>query len=84
MINIKILGTGCARCKALIGLVEEVVAEHRIDATVEKVEDISEILSYNVMITPAVVIDGEIKTKGRILSKNEILELIKQHTEVVN
>ena len=82
MINIKILGTGCSRCKVFIGLVEEVVTENHIEASIGKVEDISEILEYNVMSTPALVIDGVVRSKGRILSKNEILEVIKQHTEV--
>ncbi len=82
MLNIKILGTGCSRCKALTGLVEEVVTEYQIEATIEKVEDIMEIMSYNVMATPAVVIDGVIETKGRILSKNEILELLKHHIQI--
>lgn len=82
MINIKILGTGCSRCKAFIGLVEEVVAENHIKASIGKVEDISEIMEYNVMSTPALVIDEVVRSKGRILSKNEILELLKLHTEV--
>ncbi|MTI40882.1 thioredoxin family protein [Fulvivirga lutimaris] len=71
--NIKILGSGCSRCQTLTGLVKEVVSENHIDATIEKVEDIQEIMKYNVMATPALVVDNEIKTKGRIPSKEEIL-----------
>jgi small redox-active disulfide protein 2 len=82
MINVKILGTGCSRCKVYTKLVQEVIAEHHIDATTEKVEDYMEIMSYNIMTTPALVIDGVVRAKGRILSKNEILELLKLHTEV--
>ncbi|MEQ8477796.1 thioredoxin family protein [Fulvivirga sp.] len=74
--SIKILGTGCARCQSLTGLVKDVVSENHIDATIEKVEDIEEIMKFNVMATPALVIDNEIKTKGRIPSKEEILALL--------
>lgn len=74
--SIKILGTGCARCQSLTGLVKDVVSENHIDATIEKVEDIQEIMKFNVMATPALVIDNEIKTKGRIPSKDEILALL--------
>ncbi|MEQ8242970.1 thioredoxin family protein [Fulvivirga sp.] len=74
--SIKILGTGCARCQSLTGLVKDVVSENHIDATIEKVEDIEEIMKFNVMATPALVIDNEIKTKGRIPSKDEILAFL--------
>jgi small redox-active disulfide protein 2 len=74
--SIKILGTGCAKCQSLTGLVKDVVSENHIDATIEKVEDIEEIMKFNVMATPALVIDNEIKTKGRIPSKDEILALL--------
>ena len=76
MKNIKILGTGCPKCKKTTALVEEVVKETGADATVEKVEDIMKIMEYNIMTTPAVVIDGEIKIKGRVPSKAEIAELL--------
>ncbi|AUP80703.1 thioredoxin family protein [Flavivirga eckloniae] len=74
--SIKILGTGCPKCKTLTNLVEEVVKENNIDATVEKVEDIVEIMTFNVMVTPAIVIDDVVTTKGRIPSKQEVLELL--------
>jgi len=75
--NIKILGTGCPKCKQTIRIVEEVIQENKIDATVEKVEDIMEIMNYNVLSTPVVVLDEVIKIKGRVPSKNEIIELLK-------
>ncbi|MFI1772579.1 thioredoxin family protein [Thalassobellus citreus] len=74
--TIKVLGTGCPKCKTLTSLVETVVNENNINATVEKVEDIMEIMTFNVMSTPALVIDGVVTIKGRIPSKQEILELL--------
>ena len=74
--KIKVLGTGCPKCKQTTALVEDVVKENGIDATVEKVEDIMDIMSYNIMSTPAVVIDEEVKIKGRVPSRAEMLELL--------
>ena len=76
MKKIKILGTGCPKCKKTTALVEQVVNENNVQATVEKVEDISEIIKYNVLSTPVLVIDEEIKIKGRVPSKQEIIELL--------
>ena len=73
---IKILGTGCPKCQTMTGIVKEVISKNNIDATVEKVEDIMKILEFNVMSTPALVIDDEVKIKGRVPSKGEILELL--------
>lgn len=75
--NIKILGTGCSKCKIMTGIIQDVVSENNIDATIEKVENIMEIMKYNVMATPALVIDDVIITKGRVPLKNEVLELLK-------
>ena len=74
---IKILGTGCPKCKTTTALVQEVVDEHNIDAEIIKIEDIMEIMKYNVLSTPALVIDGEITIKGRVPSKKEIMDLLK-------
>jgi len=74
---IKILGTGCPKCKTTTSLVEEVVKENNIDAEIIKVEDIMEIMEYNVLSTPVLVIDEQITIKGRVPSKNEIVELLK-------
>ncbi|RMG29045.1 MAG: thioredoxin family protein [Bacteroidetes bacterium] len=76
MKNIKILGTGCPKCKRTTALVEEVVKEAGVEAHIEKVEDIMEIMKYNVLTTPVVVIDEEIKIKGRVPSKTEIQALL--------
>ncbi|MBK8735926.1 MAG: TM0996/MTH895 family glutaredoxin-like protein [Saprospiraceae bacterium] len=74
---IKILGTGCAKCKQTEQLVKEVIAKNGIDAVVEKVEDIQLIMEYNILSTPAVVVDEVVKIKGRVPSEKEILEAIK-------
>ncbi len=74
--TIKILGTGCPKCQSLTGVVTDVVSENNIDATIEKVEDIMEIMKYNVMTTPALVIDDVITIKGRVPSKEEVLDLL--------
>lgn len=74
---IKVLGTGCPKCKTTLKLVNEVVSENNIDAEVIKVEDIMEIMQYNVLSTPVLVIDEAIKVKGRVPSKSEIEEFLK-------
>ncbi len=76
MKNIKVLGTGCTKCNMLSKAVAEVVQEHNIDAQIEKVEDLPQIMAYNVMATPALVVDEKVVAKGRIPSKAEILEMI--------
>lgn len=76
MKKIKILGTGCPKCQSMTGVVKEVVSENNIDASVEKVEDIMEIMKFNVMTTPALVIDDVITIKGRVPSKDEVLALL--------
>ena len=76
MKKIKILGTGCPKCKQTTQIVEQALQETGIDATIEKVEDIMEIMKYNVLSTPAIVIDEEIKIKGRVPSKKEVIALL--------
>ncbi|MCK5775998.1 MAG: TM0996/MTH895 family glutaredoxin-like protein [Bacteroidales bacterium] len=75
--QIKILGTGCSKCQQTTDVVTKTVASLEADAQIEKVEDIMEIMKYNVMSTPAVVVDGEVKISGRIPSKSEIESLLK-------
>ena len=74
--NIQVLGTGCPKCKTLEKAVREIAAESNIDATVTKVDDIMEILKFNVMTTPALVIDGKIVMKGRVPSMAELKEIL--------
>jgi small redox-active disulfide protein 2 len=74
--EIKILGTGCAKCKTLEQLTRDVVSKNGINATIIKVDDIMEIIKYNIMTTPALVIDGKVVLKGRIPSAEEIKQLL--------
>lgn len=74
--KIEILGTGCAKCKKTKEIVEQVVAELGVDAQVVKVEDMDKILSYGVMITPAVVIDGDVKIAGKIPTVEKVKDWI--------
>ena len=74
--KIKILGTGCAKCQSMTAVVKAVVSENNIDATIEKVEDIVEIMKFNVMITPALVIDNVLTIKGSVPSKAEVLAFL--------
>ncbi|TAN34607.1 MAG: thioredoxin family protein [Candidatus Methanoperedens sp.] len=76
--KIKILGTGCAKCKKLTQIAQETVNELRISAEVVKVENIDDIMNYDVMMTPALVIDGDVKSAGRIPSKDEIKKWINE------
>lgn len=76
MMEIKVLGPGCAKCNATMQLLERVIAENGIDAKLEKVEDIMQIMQYNVMATPAVLVDGVLKIKGRVPSEKEIKEIL--------
>jgi small redox-active disulfide protein 2 len=74
--EIKILGTGCLKCKTLEKLTREVVEQNGIDATVTKVEDIYQIMKYGVMTTPAMVVDEKVVIKGRIPSLEEIKQVL--------
>lgn len=74
--EIKVLGTGCAKCKALEKATREVVDELKLDASITKVEDIMEIMTYNIMSTPALVVDGKVVVKGRVPGTSEIKQLL--------
>ncbi len=69
---IKILGTGCPKCKQTEAVVRQVLAQTNTEAQVEKVEDIQEIMNYQVLSTPAVVVDGVVKIEGRVPSAQEV------------
>jgi small redox-active disulfide protein 2 len=73
---IQVLGTGCAKCKTLHELVKKAVQETGVDAQVEKVEDIQKIMSFEILMTPGLVIDGKVKTAGRLPGAEEIKRLI--------
>lgn len=74
--EVKVLGTCCAKCKTTYQMIEKVITENNLDARLTKVTDMMEIMGYNVMTIPAVVVDGEVKIKGRVPSESEIKELL--------
>ena len=73
--EVKILGPGCAKCKATYQVIEKVINENNLDVKLTKIEDITEIMNYNVMGTPAVVVDGTVKIKGHVPSECEIKQI---------
>ncbi len=75
--EIKVLGPGCVRCKETEKVVREAVAESGVAATVEKVTDMQQIVSYGLFTTPGVVIDGVVKVSGKVPTKAEMLALLK-------
>jgi len=76
MKKIQILGTGCAKCKKLTEHAEKAAQELGIDYEIEKVTDIMEIASFGVMMTPGLVIDGKVKTTGKVTSVEEVKKLL--------
>ena len=76
MKKILILGTGCAKCKTLTENAKRAVEEAGVEAEIEKVEDIKEIMKFNVLMTPGLVIDGEVKAAGKVLSSQDIKKLL--------
>ena len=76
MKKIQILGTGCPKCKKLAENAESAVKELGIDFEVEKVTDINEIMSFGVMMTPALAVDGDVKVVGKVSSPDEIKRML--------
>ena len=72
MKKIQILGTGCPKCKSLLANAESAVQTLGLEARIEKVEQITEIMKFGVMTTPALVVDGQVKSAGRVLSAEDI------------
>ncbi|RKZ36266.1 MAG: thioredoxin family protein [Gammaproteobacteria bacterium] len=77
MIEVKVLGTGCANCKATQKLIEDVTSENGIEINLEKVEDMAEIMSYGIMSTPGVIVNGKVAHAGGIPDKKTILSWFK-------
>lgn len=77
--EIKILGTGCAKCKTLEKLTREVVTQNGFNANITKVEDITEIMKYHSMSTPALVVNEKVEIKGRVPSSDEIKQLLSKY-----
>jgi small redox-active disulfide protein 2 len=77
--EIKILGTGCTKCKSLEKLTREVVEKNGIKATITKVEDITEIMKYHIMATPALVVNEKVEIKGYVPSATEIINILSKY-----
>ena len=74
--KVQILGTGCPKCKMLFANAEAAVKDAGVEATVEKVEKITDIMKFGVMSTPALAIDGQVKSAGKVLSADDIKKLL--------
>ena len=74
--DVKVLGPGCAKCKTTFQVIEKVIKENNLDVKLTKVDDIMEMMSYNIMTTPAVVVDGEVKMKGQVPSESDVKRLL--------
>lgn len=74
--EIKVLGSGCSRCHKVLEVVQKVVSEQGVNAQVEYVTDIMKIMEYNIMSTPAVVVDGVVKIKGTVPSEADVKKLL--------
>jgi len=78
--DIKVLGTGCAKCRAVEKEVKEVLAEMGIEADVEEVKDMKRIMEYKVMMTPGLVIDGKVVSSGHVPSKADVRKMLESAT----
>jgi small redox-active disulfide protein 2 len=83
MLEVKVLGPGCARCKKLFEETQKALAETGLMASLTKVETMPEIMSYGVMMTPALAVDGEIKCAGRVPPVSEIARWLRDAADEV-
>ncbi|MGN1375635.1 MAG: thioredoxin family protein [Prevotella sp.] len=74
--EITVLGPGCSKCKTTLGIVEKVVKDSGRNIKVTKIEDIEEIMRYNILATPAIVIDGKVVMKGKVPTETDIKRLL--------
>ena len=74
--EVLVLGPGCAKCKETYKVVERVISENSLDVRLSKVEDITEMMKYNIMATPAVVVDGTVRIKGHVPSADEVKKVL--------
>lgn len=74
--EIKVLGPGCSKCKTTYQIVEKVIKENNLDVKLTKVDDIMEMMNYNIMTTPAIVVDEVVKIKGKVPTESEVKELL--------
>lgn len=74
--EIKVLGPGCSKCKTTYQVVEKVIKENNLDVKLTKVDDIMEMMNYNIMTTPVIVVDEVVKIKGKVPTESEVKELL--------
>ena len=74
--EIKVLGPGWAKCKSTYNVIEKVIKENNLDVKLTKVDDIMEIMNYNIMTTPAVVVDEVVKIKGQVPTESDVKKLL--------
>lgn len=74
--EIKVLGPGCAKCKTTYQVIEKVIKENNLDVKLTKVDDIMEMMNYNIMTTPAVVVDEVVKMKGQVPTESDVKKLL--------
>lgn len=74
--EIKVLGSGCSKCKTTYQIIEKVIKENNLDVKLTKVDDIMEMMNYHVMTTPAVVVDEVVKIKGQVPSEKDVKKLL--------
>lgn len=81
MKNIKVLGTGCANCKATLKLIDQVANAEGIEIELEKIEDMPQIMSYGILSTPGVVVDGKLVHSGGIPSKDSVKSWVSSNSD---
>ena len=74
--EIKVLGPGCSRCKTTYQVIEKVIKENNLDVKLTKVDDIMEMMNYNIMTTPALVVDEVVKMKGKVPTESDVKQLL--------
>lgn len=74
--EIKVLGSGCCKCKTTYQIIEKVIKENNLDVKLTKVDDIMEMMNYHIMTTPAVVVDEVVKIKGQVPSEKDVKKLL--------
>jgi len=78
MLSVKILGPGCSKCRTLEAKVRDVVTKNNVEAEISKVEDINDMMSYGIMMTPALVVNEKVKSFGIIPKDDQILKWLKE------
>ena len=74
--EIKVLGPGCSRCKTTYQVIEKVIRENNLDVKLTKMDDLMEMMKYNIMTTPAVVVDEVVKMKGQVPTESDVKKLL--------